>query len=219
MSNRIKGAALGLTIGGTDYWADVTKCEVDNEPAEAGVVTFQDAANGGSRQHFMNIGAIQSLQTDSLWRYIWAHTGENVAYKYAAHGNAIATADQGHLTGTLTIGPKPKIGGEAGLAVDQVFETRWDIDGEPVLDLGTGADPLITTIEDAGQGVGEQVTIFGSRFTGVTDVKFAAVSATAITFVSDSVLVVIIPAGTGAKNVTVITPEGTSNAVSYTVAS
>jgi len=219
-STRIKGNKLALSFGGTEYWADVSKYEIDNEEAASDVTTFADAAEGGARQFFMNLAAIQSLMVGSFWRYAWENTGEIVAYRVAPHGNAVATPDQPHFTGTVKIGPKPKVGGEASTDGDFVFETRWDLQQEPTIDVGTDGEPLITTVGPAGQTVGEPVMISGSRFTGVTDVKFAATSVAAggIVFVSDSTLVVTIPAGTGAKNVTVITPEGTSNAVSYTVA-
>lgn len=216
-STRIKGAALGLTIDGVDYWADVTSVVFDNEEASGDVTTFADAEAGGARQHFATISAIQSVQTASFWRFVWDNTGQTATYKYAPHGNAVATADQPHLTGTLKIGPKPSLGGDAGATNTYTFETRFDIDGEPTLDLGTGALPAITAISPTGQQVGDSVLISGTRFTGATDVKFAAASSPSFILVSDSVITAVIPAGTGVKAVTVITPEGTSASVNYTV--
>jgi hypothetical protein len=215
MSTRIKGAALGLTIGGVNYWADIVKCEFDNEEAPSGVTTFADAAAGGARQHFALITAIQSLQSASFWRYVWANTGAEAAYIYAAHGNATATADQPHLTGTLKIGPKPKLGGEAGATNTYTFETRFDIDGTPTLDVGTGADPIITTILPTGASAGELVVISGSRFTGVTGVTMDGGAAEFI-LNSDSSITLVVE-GTGAADVIVTTAEGVSNTVEYTV--
>jgi hypothetical protein len=61
---------------------------------------------------------------------------------------------------------------------------------------------------------GTAVLIKGSKFTGVTGaagVKFGANNATSYTFVDDSTIVAVAPAGTaGAKDVTVTTPGGTS---------
>lgn len=217
-STRIKGAALALEFGGTDHWQDITSALFSNEEADGDVTTFADAAAGGARQHFVTITAIQSTQSGSFWNYVWDNTGSTVAYKYAVHGNAVATADQPHLTGTLTIGPKPDLGGDAGASNTYTFEVRFDINGEPVKDLGASGVSAITSITPSGQEVGDQVTISGTRFTGATDVKFAAVSATSLIVVSDSTIVAVIPAGTGVKAVTVITPAGTSAAVNYTVA-
>lgn len=214
-SNRIKGAALGLTIDGVDYWADVTSVVFDNEEASGDVTTFADAAAGGARQHFATISAIQSVQTASFWRFVWDNTGQTATYKYAPHGNAVATADQPHLTGTLKIGPKPSLGGDAGATNTFTFETRFDIDGEPTLDLGTGALPVITAISPAGQSMGELVVIAGTRFTGVTGVTFDGV-ATEFIFNSDSSITAVVD-GTGEVPVIVTTAEGASVAVDYTV--
>lgn len=217
-SNRIKGAALGLTIGGVDYWADVTSVVFDNEEASGDVTTFEDASLGGARQHFATISAIQSVQSVSFWRYVWANTGAVAAYKYAVHGNAVATADQPHLTGTLKIGPKPTLGGEAGATNTYTFETRFDIEGEPTLDAGASAAAEIISITPAGRAVGANVLISGTRFTGATAVRFIAVPSTSFVVVSDSTIVATIPAGAaGVRAVTIVTPAGTSAPVNYTV--
>lgn len=80
------------------------------------------------------------------------------------------------------------------------------------------AAPYITAISPAGEGVGGLVTITGTNLTGATDVKFASTSATVFNVISDTQIAVVIPGTSGAKNVTVVTPQGTSAAVSYTVA-
>lgn len=136
MSTRIKGSALALTFGGTDYWADATSVVLDNEEAVSGITTFEDASLGGGRTFFFTISAIQSTETSSFWRYLWANTGEVVAYKYAVHGNATATADQPHLTGTVKVGPKPALGGDASVNGEYVFTVRLDCQEEPTLDDG-----------------------------------------------------------------------------------
>ena len=215
-STRIKGAALALSFGGTDYWADVTSVTLDNEDADGGVTTFADAAAGGSRQYFFNLSAIQSTATGSFWRNVWANSGNTVAYIYSPGGNTVATADQPVFTGTAKIGPKPAIGGDAGND-EFVFDTRFDIIGVPVMDFGSAAQAAITSITPAGKSAGATVVISGIRFTGATDVKFAAVSATSFAVVSDNTIVAVIPTGTGVKAVTVVTPAGTSAAGSYTV--
>lgn len=134
-STRIKGVALTLKLGAvpTDYKADVTKCTITNEEADSGVVTFEDAASGGARKYLLNISAIQSTDADSLWSYIWTNSGTKVAFVFAPHGNATATADQPHFTGSVWIGPKPEIGGEAGQGNTYVFDTQWEIEGTPTL--------------------------------------------------------------------------------------
>lgn len=137
-STRIKGTALALRFGepSTDYWCDTTAVLLDNEEADSDVVTFCDAAEGGGRTYFLTITAIQSTDPDSLWRYVWEQTGDEVPFVYAPHGNAVASDTQPHFTGTVKIGPRPAVGGEAGVNVTQTFETRWDVVGVPTLDTG-----------------------------------------------------------------------------------
>lgn len=216
-SNRIKGAALALSFGGTDYWADTSSVEIDNEDASGDVVTFGDVADGGAVQWFFTIGATQSTQTGSFWRYVWANAGQSAAFRYAPHGNEVATADQPHFLGTVKIGKKPKIGGPAGQNTTFAFEVRFDVDGEPVLDSGSAA-PIITQITPPAQSEGDTVLIAGTRFTGTTAVKFDGDDADSFIQVSDTTIVAVIPTGTGEVDVTVTTSEGTSAPVAYTVA-
>lgn len=130
-STRIKGRALSLKLGATDYWADATSVILDSE--DPNVVTFYDASTAG-RQYFFTVDAIQSTAASSFWSHVWANAGDdNVAFTYAPHGNATATADEPHFTGTLRIGQKPTIGGAAGVNNTYSFSTRFEINGEPTL--------------------------------------------------------------------------------------
>lgn len=133
MSTRIKGTALKLVIDGTDHYADCTSVVLDNEEAAANVVTFADAAAGGSRTFFFTISAIQSTDTTSFWRDLWANTGDIVDYTYAPHGNTTPTTSQPHFEGTVKIPAKPSIGGEAGIDTEYTFEVRMDCQEEPTL--------------------------------------------------------------------------------------
>lgn len=135
MTTRIKGnKKLTLTFGAVDYSCDATKINLTSEDADSDVTTFCDAADGGSKQWYFDITAIQSTDPTSFWRYLWESTGEEVEYVYMPHGNAVATTDQPHFTGTVKVGSKPDIGGEAGATY--TFDTRLDCTGEPVLDEG-----------------------------------------------------------------------------------
>lgn len=138
MSKRIKGKKLGLTIDGKEYWADVSSCTLENEERDGGTITFRDASlPGEDRQHFLNITAIQSTDPESLWSFIWDRTGEEVPFMYAVHGNETPATDQPHIIGTVKIGPRPLLGGEASRGQeDYTFESRWDCVGTPVLDRG-----------------------------------------------------------------------------------
>ncbi len=134
-SARIKGTKLGLKIGtpGTDYWADLSSWKISNDDADKDVTTFEDAAAGGSKQFKLSGTAIQSTATGSFWRYAWENTGTDAAFTIAPHGNEVATEDQPHVIGTVTIGAKPDLGGDAGTGA-YTFDFEWNITGTPVLD-------------------------------------------------------------------------------------
>lgn len=134
-STRIKGIGLLLTLGtpAVDYFADCTSVTLNNEEADSDVTTFEDAAQpGGARQFLLDIVAIQSTDPTSLWTHIWDHSGDDVPFVYAPHGNATPTENQPHFTGMLTIGPPPSIGGEAGRDTTWTYETQWRVIGRPV---------------------------------------------------------------------------------------
>ena len=141
-STRIRGnkkPTITLGTPGLDRSADVLSYSIENEEADADVITFEDAAEGGGRQFYLRGSGIQSTQSAAFWRYVWENSGETeVPYTVAPHGNAVPTADEPHFVGTLTIGPKPTIGGEASTDANSAFTFDYEfaIDGEPTLDTG-----------------------------------------------------------------------------------
>lgn len=141
-SKRIKGnkqPILKLGQPGTEYATDLTAYSIENEEADADLVTFEDAQNGGDRQFYLRGSAAQSTAGDSFWRYVWENSGEeNIPYTVAPHGNEVPTADEPHFVGTLRIGPKPTIGVEASTSrtAAGTFDFEFEIDGEPALDEG-----------------------------------------------------------------------------------
>ena len=143
-STRIRGNRKPrLTIGapGSEYAADLTSYSIENEAADSDTVTFEDAASGGGRQFFLRGAAVQSLDSASFWAYCWDNAGDtDVPYTLAPFGNASPTAEQPHFTGTLTLGPKPKISAEASTSQtsSSTFDYEFPIDGEPTLDRGAG---------------------------------------------------------------------------------
>lgn len=140
-SARIKGNKLALKFGAgqtaKDYWADLSAVTLQNEDGDD-TLTFYDAYRGGIKQWFFEISAVSSTATNSFWRYVWENTGEEVAFTFAPHKNETASAEQPHFIGTVKIPAKPALGGEASINGAYSFETRFDIVGEPVMDVGAG---------------------------------------------------------------------------------
>ncbi|MFF1418697.1 IPT/TIG domain-containing protein [Streptomyces sp. NPDC058280] len=64
-------------------------------------------------------------------------------------------------------------------------------------------------------GGGTTVTITGTNLSGTTAVKFGTHPATAVTNVSPTQVTAVSPAGSGTVGVTVTTPGGTSNPISF----
>lgn len=91
---------------------------------------------------------------------------------------------------------------------------QWD---DKIID---GLDPIaaqISTVLPSGRAATQIVQIAGIGFTGATDVKFGATSATAFQVINDGLIVATLPTGSaGSVNITVITPVGTSAAKAYT---
>lgn len=136
-STRIKANALLLSIDGTDYWADFSSVVLQSEDASSDVNTFYDAAQGGRRDFYFTVGGVQSTEAASFWRAMWAGAGAEEAFVYAPHGNATASADQPHFTGTVRIPAQGafQLGGEASADGTFSFDgVRMDIVGDVTLD-------------------------------------------------------------------------------------
>lgn len=136
-STRIKANALLLSIDGTDYWADFSSVMMQSEEAAADVNTFYDASLGGRRDFYFTVSGVQSTEAGSFWRAMWADAGSEVAFIYAPHGNATASSDQPHFTGTVRIPAVGSfmLGGEASADGSFAFDgVRMDIVGDVTLD-------------------------------------------------------------------------------------
>ena len=129
---RVLGNALGLTINGQDYWADVAKYELVPSDSDKETLTFADAAaGGGAGKWTMKVTAIISFETGSFWDMVWANTGKEVPFILAPMGNKTATSAKPHFKGKVKIGVKPALSSEAGDEKGATFEVEWNLIGEP----------------------------------------------------------------------------------------
>lgn len=121
-----------------------------------------------------------------------------------------------NVQGIAAITWEPQGGGP-----DAMLTVNFVMDGEgfptPIANpLAATVFPVVVSASPSGAAVGTQVSIVGDAFTGTTSLKFGGVSATSFVIVSDALIVAVMPAGTaGAAPVTVTTPAGVSNALSY----
>src|SRR5688500_18076942 len=92
-------AALGTRslknkVGTTEYTAQVSLAVITSGEADSDLVTFADAAAGGSREYRFEFTAVQDFETTSLWNTVFASPGTTVACKLNPYGVATATATQ-----------------------------------------------------------------------------------------------------------------------------
>jgi len=134
---RLKGAKLILKLGtpAEDFAGELTSWRITNEDKDVDVTTFADVEAGDDRDYFLNGTAVQDLASDSFWTYVWENSGEEgVPFTLAPYGNAAPDTDTPHIVGTLTIGPAPEAGTEAGKDNTGTFDFQWKLDGKPTLD-------------------------------------------------------------------------------------
>ena len=145
-NERVYGKSLGFTINGKDYWADVISAGLSEKESDSGSVTFGDYAEGGSGggEWELQIKAILSTATASLWSLLWDQKGHTIPFIIAPHGNKTATAEKPHFTGNVIIGLRPPISLEAGgdgkpREFDITYKCQGDIEKKTESsELGTG---------------------------------------------------------------------------------
>ena len=127
---------LVISIGGTDYTAEVSKAVITSGEAGSDFVTFADAAAGGAREYRLEFTAAQDLATGTLWDRVWSASGSEVACLLKPYGNAAASATQPHYTfnATITEPDGDFLGTEADASTTAraTFECSWVLDAKPV---------------------------------------------------------------------------------------
>lgn len=135
MPGQIGTRLLQLTIGGTDYTAEVSKCEITSNDAGSDFTTFADAAAGGKREYRLEFTAVQDASSASLWSEVFDNTGADVAFVIMPYGNAVPSVTEPHFEGNAVI-TEPDgtlIGGEANSSntARQTIDCAWVCDAKP----------------------------------------------------------------------------------------
>ena len=106
-STRIKASNIVFKIGTTDFACDANMVELTLDDAPGDVQTFCEVRVGG--QWTLHLEGITSGDDTSLYRILWDNFGTEVAFTIAPNGNATASADQPHYTGTVVFDQLPPL--------------------------------------------------------------------------------------------------------------
>lgn len=128
--------SLTLTIDGDDVTAEVSSASIDAKAAEAGFISFANAAAGGSREYSLKLTYVQDPSTASLWDKVWTASGTDVVAVIKPAGGVAPDATHPVFTGTVTI-TEPDgtiLGGEASINATERFvtEVEWVYLAKPV---------------------------------------------------------------------------------------
>ena len=130
MAQKYKGKSLSITVDSVEYNMDLTSVVLQNEEADDDATTFADLSAGGSVQWFFEMEAVADYSETSLWSFLWTEAGStDIGFVFKPYGNSAPSASQPHFSGTLNVGSKPPVGGEANEVF--TFEARLDVNGEP----------------------------------------------------------------------------------------
>lgn len=135
-STRMKGSALSLTFDGIDYWADVTRARLTNVANGEPLRNYDGSVAYAPSKYLLRGTAIQSLQSTSFWRYVWANPGKIIDFRYSPLGNREPLTNSPHFVGKVQVGLRPTLGGDAGEG-EFDFEFEWQVIGEPDIDDGS----------------------------------------------------------------------------------
>jgi len=107
-STRIKAQNILFKIGATEYACDATNVSLELGDAPGDVQTFCEQRVGG--QWALTLEGITSGDATSLYRVLWANFGTTGVFTIAPNGNATATANEPHYTGTVKFNQLPPLG-------------------------------------------------------------------------------------------------------------
>lgn len=106
-STRIKAQNIKFLIGATEYACDATMVDLVLGDAPGDVQTFCEQRVGG--EWALTLEGITSGDATSLYRVLWENFGTTGAFTIAPNGNASATSDEPHYTGTVKFNELPPL--------------------------------------------------------------------------------------------------------------
>jgi hypothetical protein len=126
---------LVISIGATDYTAQVSKAVIVSGESDSDFVTFADAAAGGARAYKLEFQAVQDAVVGTLWDKVWTVAGTTLACLLKPYGNSVASAAQPHYSFNAVVSEPDGdfIGGEADSSTTArfVIECSWALEAKP----------------------------------------------------------------------------------------
>lgn len=136
-NNRLRGkSGLHFTLklgagSATSYADDIKSWSIEADDADDSDLTFYEAARGLTKVYGLNLTAIVSADTGSLWRYLWTNPGAVFTVVLGPWGNATPSASNPHLTFTANATGKPPLANEARVTPEGAeFEYVLDVVGD-----------------------------------------------------------------------------------------
>lgn len=106
-STRIKAQNIVFKIGATEYACDATLVSLELGDAPGDVQTFCEQRVGG--MWMLNLEGITSGDASSLYRVLWSNFGTTGTFTIAPNGNATASSNEPHYTGTVKFNQLPPL--------------------------------------------------------------------------------------------------------------
>jgi len=106
-SPRIKATNIIFKIGTTDYACDANMVQLTTQDAPGDVRSFCEVQVG--QEWTLQLDGITSLDSDSLYQFLWANFGSEVTFTCGPNGNASPGTDTPHYTGTVVINELPPL--------------------------------------------------------------------------------------------------------------
>jgi len=143
-------------------------------------------------------------------------TGSYFTGATAVNFGTVAAAFTVLSDGTLVATAPPQAAGTVDITVTTPSGTSGTGSSDHFTYTAASSPSVSSVTPNSGTVLGgETIAIFGSGFTAATAVNFGATAATNFTVLSDNALTATAPAGSaGTVDITVVTPSGTSSAVS-----
>lgn len=117
MSTFMTLTAMVVTIGSTDYSADINKAEVTADIDEQDITTYGSAGwkevQGGLKSAQLNLSIKSEQASGSINDMLWSNFGSNLAFT-VKNSSATTSATNPKFSGTVLIKPGKLLGGTVG---------------------------------------------------------------------------------------------------------